>query len=90
MADVRLDASVLAGVASRVRGALDALAWDVHRVGSDVLGDAEVADAAEAAFGQQKARASVLETSTDVAAQYPGVVADRFAAADAGLARSVL
>lgn len=89
MVDLRVDASALARVASQVRSASSALAWDLHRAGFGVLGDTGVADAAEAAFQQHKARSSVLETSTSAAATYPDQVAERFAEADSHLARSV-
>lgn len=82
MADLRVDESVLRDISARMHAAGSALSWDLPTLGFDLLGAADVTDAAETVRALGKARVEVVSEMAAVAAQYPDDVAAEFTGLD--------
>jgi len=89
MADLRVDASALSDISARMHSAETALSWDLHALSFDVVGDADVADAAARVRAHSKARAQIVAEMTAAASEYPENVATEFAGLDGQLQRSI-
>ncbi len=90
MADVLLQGAILAEYAATLASVPADVTWDLTVPGSGTFGCVEVADAVSGVGALQHARADVLVEETRRVAGFPARVAERFAATDQGLARSIL
>lgn len=84
-----VDASALDGVASHARAAAAPMTWDLHAVGFDVMGDADVADAVSRVAQERRTRVEVVGEAIRLVASHPATVSARFDEQDEHLGRSL-
>lgn len=89
MADLVVDASSLRAIASRVAGASGAVAWTLHPLDFETLGDGEVTHAVGSVTVAQKARCEAISDETEIVAAHPTHVASSLDSVDDDLARGL-